>query len=222
MAIRAVVVEDSLLVREGIVHLLALGEGIQVAAVCEGADEALRCVQEGDVDVVLTDIRMPPTHTDEGIELAHTLHETHPEVGVVVLSQHLSPVYAIGLLEQGSTGRGYLLKDRLEDPATLAAALATVASGGCHVDPLVVEALTNNRTRFGPSPLDLLTPRELEILGDVAEGASNPTISERRVLARRTVEKHISSIFQKLGLGGEPGTDKRVRAVLIYLAGTES
>lgn len=215
MSVRTVVVDDSLLVREGVVRLLEFDASIEVVATCAAPPEALRAVDEG-ADVVLTDIRMPPTHTDEGITLAQELRERHPDVGVLVLSQHVSPNYAIGLLDDGSVGRGYLLKDRLHDLDTLVDALTAVAAGGCRVDPLVVEALTSGAR--GDSPLDQLTPREREILSDIAEGANNQAIADRRVLTRRAVEKHASSIFQKLSLTGDQDANRRVKAVLMYLA----
>lgn len=217
MPVRTVVVDDSLLVREGVLRLLEFDPGIEVIAACGDPAQALRTVAETQPDVVLTDIRMPPTHTDEGISLAHTLRELYPDVGVVVLSQHVSAEYAIGLLDQGSAGRGYLLKDRLHDLEMLTGALADVAAGGCRVDPLVVHALASERGAT-ESPLDQLTPRENEILADIAEGASNQAIADRRVLTRRAVEKHASSIFQKLGLTDDPGGNRRVKAVLVYLA----
>ena len=218
MPVRAVVVDDSLLIREGLLSLLDLVDEIDVVAACGSPEEALRAVAEHAPDVVLTDIRMPPTQTDEGIRLARTLRERQPDVGVVVLSQHVSPEYAIGLLDAGSRGRGYLLKDRLHDVGTLSAALTTVASGGCQIDPLVVEALMEARVGQGAGELDRLTPREREILGDIAEGCSNQAIADRRVLSRRAVEKHASAIFQKLGLAHDEDANRRVKATLVYLA----
>jgi DNA-binding NarL/FixJ family response regulator len=196
--------------------MLEASDAVDVVASCECAEDALHAVAETHADVVLTDIRMPPTHTDEGIALARSLRERHPDVGVVVLSQHVSPEYAIGLLQEGSVGRGYLLKDRLHDIDALESALVSVAGGGCQIDPLVVQALTSARTRPA-SPLEALTPRELEILGDIAEGANNQAIADRRVLTRRAVEKHASSIFMKLGLADDPDANRRVRSVLVYL-----
>ncbi len=218
MPVRTVVVDDNLIVREGVLRLLEFEPEVEVVACCATAEEALRAVEETLPDAVLTDIRMPPTHTDEGLALARRLREAHPDLGVVVLSQHVSSAYAIGLLEDGPAGRGYLLKDRLHDVEALGQALRTVAAGGCYVDPLVVEALTEAQSRGAPSPLDQLTPREREILGDIAEGANNQAIADRRVLTRRAVEKHASSIFQKLGLTGDSEGNRRVKAVLLYLA----
>ena len=218
MAVRAVVVDDSLLIREGLVSLLALDDDIEIVAACESPAQALRAVDEHGPDVVLTDIRMPPTHTDEGIALARSLRDLHPELGVIVLSQHVSPEYAIGLLDGGSDHRGYLLKDRVHDLDALTAAVHAVAAGGCQIDPLVVEALMAARVGAGPTPLGRLTPREREILGDIAEGCSNQAIADRRVLTRRAVEKHASSIFQKLGLAHDEDANRRVKATLMYLA----
>ncbi len=219
--VRTVVVDDSLLVREGLVRLLEFAPEIDVVASCSSPAQALEAVAELRPDVVLTDIRMPPTQTDEGVVLASTLRERSPGTGVVVLSQHLTPGYAIGVLGDGSAGRGYLLKDRLHDLETLSAALRTVAAGGCQIDALVVEALTGGPANVS-SPLEALTRREREILGDIAEGANNQAIADRRVLTRRAVEKHASSIFQKLGLTGDRDANRRVRAVLIFLAGDET
>jgi DNA-binding NarL/FixJ family response regulator len=214
--VRTVVVDDSVLIREGVTRLLEIEPGVEVVAACASADEALLAVQSTQPDVLLTDIRMPPTHTDEGIVLAQTLRRASPRTGVVVLSQHLTPAYAIGLLGDGSQGRGYLLKDRLDDLAMLTDALRTVAGGGCQIDPEVVEALTTAGSR--PASLSELTKREREILADIAEGASNQAIAQRRSLTRGAVEKHASSIFQKLGLTEDHDVNRRVRAVLVFLA----
>ncbi len=216
--IQTVVVDDSLLIREGVVRLLEFDPGVEVIATCAGPGEALRILDSSSVDVVLTDIRMPPTQTDEGIALARELATRHPTVGVVVLSQHVSAAYAIELLGEDPTRRGYLLKDRLHDVETLGRALRAVAAGGCYVDPLVVESLANKRAGSASSPLAHLTPREREILADIAEGANNQAIADRRFLTRRAVEKHASAIFQKLGLGENPTANRRVTAVLMYLA----
>lgn len=213
--VRTVVVDDSLLIRQGIVRLLDFDPGVAVVGEFDSPGQTLAAIDELEPDVVLTDIRMPPTHTDEGVVLANTLRERHPRLGVLVLSQHLTPEYAIGLLGHGSESRGYLLKDRLYDLEALSGALRTVAAGGCQIDPLVVEALTGGSRA---SALDVLTPREREILADIAGGANNQAIADRRVLTRRAVEKHASAIFQKLGLTEDGDANRRVRAVLIYLA----
>jgi DNA-binding NarL/FixJ family response regulator len=218
VSVRVVVVDDSLLIREGVVRLLDVAAGIDVVAVCSTADEALAAVRDQRPDVVLTDICMPPSQSDEGIQLAHTLHEIHPGVGVVVLSQHVLPEYAIGLLDDGSAGRGYLLKDRLGDLETLSTALRTVAAGGCQIDPLVVEALVSARAGRASSLLDQLSDRELEILGEIAEGWNNQTIADRHSLTLGAVEKHASAIFMKLGLTRDEDANRRVKATLMYLA----
>jgi len=217
--VRVLVVDDSLLIREGVVRLLDVADDIVVVAVCATPDEALVAVREQHPDVVLTDICMPPTQTDEGIQLAHTLRKIHPGVGVVVLSQHVLPEYAIGLLDDGSAGRGYLLKDRLGDLDTLVTALRTVAAGGCQVDPLVVEALVGAGAGRAASPLDQLSHREMEILGEIAEGWSNQAIAARHSLTLGAVEKHASAIFMKLGLTRDEDANKRVKATLMYLEG---
>lgn len=222
LAVRVVVVEDSLLVREGLLRLLEDEPDIEVVAACGSPGEARAAIAEKHPDVVLTDIRMPPTHSDEGLVLARELGERHPGLGVVILSQYLSPDYAITLLDERSEGRGYLIKDRVHRGAVLADALRTVAAGGCHVDPTVVHELLKSRANPSRSrkrsPLDELTPREREILGDIAEGLSNPAIADRRGLTRGAVEKHASSIFLKLGLTSDQDASRRVRATLIYLA----
>ncbi len=216
--VRTVVVDDSLLIREGVVRLLEFDPGIELIATCAEPEETLRILDSARVDVVLTDIRMPPTQTDEGIALAREMATRHPAVGVVVLSQHVSADYAIELLGDDPARRGYLLKDRLHDLETLGRALRAVAAGGCYVDPLVVEALASERAGSAASPLAQLTPREREILADIAEGANNQAIADRRFLTRRAVEKHASAVFQKLGLAENPAANRRVSAVLLYLA----
>lgn len=215
--IRVVAVDDSLLIREGVAALLGLVDGIELVASCASPGEARAAVEEHRPDVLLSDVRMPPTHRDEGLLLAAELGGTHPELGVVILSQHVSPEYAIALLEHRSRSRAYLLKDRLHDLDTLTAAIRTVAAGGCHIDPLVVEALMAARAGVRSRLADL-TPREREILADIAEGRSNQGIADHRVLTRRAVEKHASAIFAKLGLTGEGDTSRRVKATLLHLA----
>ncbi len=171
--------------------------------------------------MVVTDIRMPPTGTDEGIRAAAELRESRPEIGVVVLSQYSEPAYALSFLDGGSRGRAYLLKERVSDIGQLAAAIREVAAGGSVIDPLVVDSLVAARSRPANSPLRLLTPREREILVEMARGKNNAAVAESLVLSERAVEKHINSIFSKLGLGAEPGVHRRVKAVLLFLsAGT--
>ena len=170
-------------------------------------------------DVVVTDIRMPPTNTDEGIRAARSLRETHPGVGVVVLSQYIEPAWALALLEQGTTGRGYLLKERVGDLDELTHAIHTVAEGGSVIDPKVVDALVQARMQREASLLRRLTPRELEVLSEIAQGRNNAGIVASLVLSERAVEKHINSIFSKLGLASvDDYVHRRVRAVLLYLA----
>lgn len=213
MPLRVAVAEDNLLVREGVRLLLASEPGFAVSGVYHDVDTLLGGVVADPPDVVLTDIRMPPTHTDEGIRAADRLAGSHPGLGVLVLSQHLDPGYAVRLFAHGSAGRGYLLKERLGDIAVLVNALHEVAVGGSVVDPKVVDVLVRPRT---PSPLDRLSPRERQVLGLVAQAKSNAAIAAELVLTDRAVEKHIGSIFTKLDVGDD-GENRRVRAVLTYL-----
>ena len=167
---------------------------------------------------MLTDIRMPPTNSDEGIRLANTLRLTDPDIGVVVLSQHAEPAYATALLEGGSERRAYLLKERVKNAGELARALREVAEGGSMIDPTVVDSLLTSRRQREGSQLNVLTPRELEILGLIAEGRSNAAIAETLVLTKRAVERHINGIFMKLDLGDAEDVSRRVRAALLFLA----
>jgi DNA-binding NarL/FixJ family response regulator len=212
--LRVAVAEDSLLVREGVRLLLASEPDLAVCGVYRDADTLLAGVAAERPDVVLTDIRMPPTYTDEGIRAADRFAETAPGLGVVVLSQHLDPVYAVRLFARGSAGRGYLLKERLGDIAVLVNALREVAAGGSVVDPKVVDVLVRPRAS---SPLDRLSPREREVLALVAQAKTNAAIAAELVLTERAVEKHIGSIFTKLDVGGADSEHRRVRAVLTYL-----
>jgi DNA-binding NarL/FixJ family response regulator len=164
---------------------------------------------------------MPPGNTDEGIVAASTLRATHPDVGVVVLSQYVEPTYALQLFEGGSEGRAYLLKERLSDVEQLVQAIHEVTSGGSVIDPKVVESLVEARGRITHSPLEHLTPRELEVLSEIAQGKNNAAVAASLVLSERAVEKHINSLFSKLGLGEEPDVHRRVKAVLLYLADRE-
>jgi DNA-binding NarL/FixJ family response regulator len=216
--LRVALAEDSYLVREGVRALLAAQPGLVVVAACADLDALLQAVERERPDVVLTDIRMPPTHTDEGVRAAARLRASHPRVGVVVLSQYDDPGYALALLEGGAAGRAYLLKERVADPARLAAALREVAQGGSVIDPQVVEALVAARARAARSPLAWLTPREREVLAAMAQGRSNAAIAAALTLSVRAVEKHINAIFSKLGLAEERDVDRRVKAVLLFLA----
>ncbi len=218
MPIRVVLAEDNLLVREGLRQLLATVEDIDVVAVCEGRDDLLETIERERPDVVLTDIRMPPGHSAEGIEVAHQLRRTRPAIGVVALSQFADAEYALQLFEGGSSGRAYLLKERVNDVEQIASALRAVAAGGSVVDPKVVEALVTARAARQQSPLGVLTARERDVLAAVAEGKSNAAIGRELFLAESSVEKHINSIFSKLGLSEEPEIHRRVRATLLFLA----
>ena len=215
---RLVIADDSLLVREGIRNVLEGEPEIEIVGVCDDRDSLLAAVEEARPDVVLTDVRMPPSHRDEGIAVANRLRRTHPEVGVIILSQYEEPGYVAALLEQGSAGRGYLLKDRLSDRAQLIAAIAEVGRGGSIIDPKVVEALAASRGWKEQSPLGVLTPREREILAEVAAGKSNAAIAENFVITKRAVEHHISAIFAKLDLPSETVVSRRVTATLMFLA----
>ena len=218
MALRLVLAEDSFLMREGIAALLALDDELELVTSCETYDELIAAVAEHQPDVVITDIRMPPTQTDEGIRAANLIRADHPDVGVVVLSQYVEPEYAIQLFEGGSDGRAYLLKERVADLGELAAAIRRVAEGGSVIDPRVVDVLIAARARNKPSILDRLTGREREVLAEIAKGESNAAIGEALFISPRSVEKHINSIFTKLDLPPEESTHRRVRAVLLYLA----
>ena len=217
MPIRVVVAEDQYIVREGIRRLLETQPGLEIAAVCEDLDSLLAAVEAETPDVVVTDIRMPPDNADEGIRAAERLRETHPDIGVVVLSQYATPSYALALLESGSAGRSYLLKERVQDTEQLVSAIQTVAEGGSVIDPKVVEALVAENARGEGSPLKQLTPRERDVLREMAAGKSNSAIGDSLFLAERSVEKVIHSIFLKLGLTWEASVHKRVKAVILYL-----
>lgn len=216
--IRVVLAEDNYIVREGLREILAAHERIEVVATCEDLDGLLAAVESERPDVVITDIRMPPTSTDEGIQAAAELREHHPAVGVVVLSQHDDPAYVLALLESGSAGRAYLLKERIHDRLQLIAAVDAVADDGSVIDPKVVEVLVAARTQAAQSPLAELTARETEVLAEIAQGKSNTAIADSLVLTKRAVEKHIHSIFMKLNLAYEQDVSKRVKAALLFLA----
>jgi DNA-binding NarL/FixJ family response regulator len=210
--------EDSLIVREGLCQLLAVDPEIEVVAAVGDLLSLRQACEEERPDVVLTDIRMPPTHTDEGIQLAAELRESHPEIGVVILSQFADPSYALALLDHGSDRRAYLLKERVHNRAELMAAIRAVAAGGSLIDPKVVEALVAARSRVEQSPLNELTARELEVLAEIAQGKSNTAIAEALFLTKRAVEKHINAIFWKLGLAEGTDVSRRVKAALMFLA----
>ena len=218
MPLRLVIAEDHLLVREGVQRLLEAEPDIEIAAACGDLDSLLAAVEAEHPDVVVTDIRMPPGNTDEGIQAATRLRTTDPAVGVVVLSQYTTPSYALALLESGSAGRSYLLKERVQEPEQLVAAIRAVAAGGSVIDPKVVEALVAENARGEQSPIHQLTARERDVLREMAAGKSNAAIGESLFLAERSVEKVIHSIFQKLGIAWETAVHKRVKAVILYLA----
>jgi DNA-binding NarL/FixJ family response regulator len=218
VALRVVVAEDNALLREGLSRLIAAEPGLELAGTCADLPGLLAAIDEEPPDVVVTDIRMPPSGTDEGIRAANTVRERHPDVGVVVLSQYANPDYALALLEGGSARRAYLLKERVGDVEELIGAIREVARGGSVVDPKVVDALVTATSRAVKSDLDRLTPRESEILGEMATGKSNAAIASSLILSERAVEKHTNSIFSKLGLTEEPDVNRRVKAVLLFLA----
>jgi DNA-binding NarL/FixJ family response regulator len=221
MAIGVVLADDSYLVREAVEHVLAEADHIEVLATCGDSESLLRAVEEKEPDVVVTDIRMPPSDSDDGLRVAATLRETHPDIGVVVLSQFAEPRYGLALLEGGSDRRAYLLKERIQHRDQLVAAIEAVATGGSVIDAKVVETLVEARQRAERSPLAELTPRELEILTFVARGHSNQAIADELVLTKRAVEKHINAIFLKLDLTYATDVSRRVKAALIYLSENE-
>ena len=216
--IRVVIADDHYLVREGVRRLLETQPDIEVVGVCADLESLLATVETETPNVVVTDIRMPPNGVDEGIEAATRLRESHGDVGVVVLSQYAQPSYALALLEGGTAGRAYLLKERVESVEELGAAVRTVAEGGSVIDPKVVEALLAAKALNKRSPLADLTARERDVLQEMAEGKNNAAIAEALVLTERSVEKVIHSIFVKLGLAWETAVHKRVKAVVFYLA----
>jgi DNA-binding NarL/FixJ family response regulator len=218
---RVVLADDSYLARKGIEQVLEAASGIEVVSMCEDLDSLLAAIERDRPDVVVTDIRMPPTSTDEGIRVAARLRDTYPDVGVVVLSQYDDPAYALALLESGSEGRAYLLKERIHERAQLVAAVEEVARGGSVIDSKIVESLVGARTRLDNSPLAELTSREREVLAEIAQGKSNAAIAESLVLTKRAVEKHINAIFMKLGFAQADDVSKRVKATLMFLSDTD-
>ena len=211
---RVVLAEDSVLLREGVARILQ-DAGFEVVGQAGTADELMLKVRSYDPDVAVVDIRMPPTHTDEGLRAAQEIREKHPGVGVLVLSQYVEPAYAMELLAESAEGVGYLLKDRIADVGEFADAVKRVADGGSALDPTIVSQLVGRRR--SDDPIDQLTPREREVLGLMAEGRSNQGIAERLVVTERAVEKHVTSIFGKLRLPAAPEDHRRVLAVLAYL-----
>ena len=216
--IRVALAEDNVLLREGISRLVAANEDFELVGTASDLPELFAVIEEHGPDVVITDIRMPPTSRDEGIQAAAWLHDHRPKVGVVVLSQYTNPGYAVALLEHGSAGRAYLLKERVTSVEELSRAIRAVAAGGSVIDPLVVDELVRSRTHPRASTLDTLTPRESQILAEMAQGKSNAAIAVALHVSERAVEKHTSSIFAKLGLGEERDVNRRVKAVLLFLS----
>ena len=218
--ISIVIAEDSLLVRDSVFRALSMDPDVTVVGVAEDYDSAVELVTQHVPTILVTDVRMPPTSTDEGIRLAQWLRTAHPDVGVIVLSNYVDPQYASGLLDGGTAGRGYLLKERVAHFDELSDAVRQVASGGTVLDPQVVEVLLG-QSRSAPA-LSRLTPREREVLSELATGFSNRTVAQRLVLSQRAVEKHINSIFAKLELTVDDSVDRRVKAVLMFLNGDGS
>jgi DNA-binding NarL/FixJ family response regulator len=218
VTIRVVLGEDSYLAREAIMHVLEAEDDIEIVAACSDLDSLRLTIADVRPDVVLTDISMPPSHTDEGIRLAAELRDTHPDIGVVILSQYAEPVFATKLLEGSTDRRAYLLKERVQGRGDVTRALQEVVAGRSIVDPRIVELLLAAQRRRDNSRFDTLTPREQEILGLVAEGLNNGAIAERIVITKRAVERHINSIFSKLGLADAEHYSRRVKAALLYLA----
>ena len=218
MPVRVVVAEDSYLVREALRQLLEPDPEIEVVTVAEDAGALVAAIEREEPDVVLTDIEMPPFDGGEGIHVAARLRDSHPAIGVVILSQYADPEFAIELLESGSAGRAYLLKERVGNRAELTAAIHAVATGGSVIDPKIVDALIAERARADGSPLSTLTAREREVLAEVAAGKSNNAIASSLVLTKRAVEKHINAIFLKLGLRDSEDVSRLVKATLIFLA----
>ena len=224
MAVRIALAEDNYIAREGLEQLLGAGDEVEILASCEDMPSLLEAVEADPPDVVLTDIRMPPGDTDAGIQVAAALRESHPDVGVVILSQYSEPGFVLRLFDSGSEGRAYLLKERVGNRSDLIKAITTVAERGSVIDPKIVEVLVRARARAENSPLADMTPREMDVLAAVAEGKSNSAIAEELVLTKRAIEKHINAIFLKLDLTYAPDAEdvsKRVKAALIFLAESE-
>lgn len=222
MPISVVLAEDSLIVRQGLVGLLTIDDEIEVVAQCEDFDSLVEAVDVHTPDAVLTDIRMPPTHTDEGIRAAALFGERGLDTGVVVLSHYADPAYAVALLDGGASGRSYLLKERVHDRSQLVSAIRAVAVGGSMVDSKIIEPLIAARADRRPTPLADLTTREREVLANIAQGKSNAAIADSLVLTKRAVEKHINAIFMKLDLAADEDISRRVKATLMFLADTHT
>jgi DNA-binding NarL/FixJ family response regulator len=220
VTVRVVLGEDNALLREGMRGLLSSADDVEVAGVAADLDGLLAAVDDARPDVVVTDIRMPPTWSDEGVQVARHCRQAHPTTGVVLLSQYVDPGYVRSLLDSGSAGRGYLLKDRVADVEELLDAVRVVAGGGSVLDPKVVEHLVRAGAARGTAGVARLSPRELEVLAEMARGHNNARIASTLFVTQRAVEKHINSIFAKLGVGAGDEGHPRVRAVLLYLSGS--
>jgi DNA-binding NarL/FixJ family response regulator len=218
MALRVVIAEDSLLMREGVRQVIDRNDDLEVVGECADLPSLHKVVGEVGPDVVVTDVRMPPGHADEGIRFAVGTRESHPDLGVVVLSQYADPGYANALLAGGSARRAYLLKERVSQPDQLAQAIRAVARGDSVIDPAIVELLVAASTKRPASPLATLTPREMDVLDQVAQGKSNAAVAGALYLTERAVEKHINAMFAKLGLTATPDVNRRVAAVLLLLS----
>jgi DNA-binding NarL/FixJ family response regulator len=216
--IRVAIAEDSYVIREFLTTTLSSTPEVDLVAVCTNGKELATAIDSSDPDVVLTDIRMPPSGAEEGVRIAARLRESHPRIGVVVLSQYAEPAYAIGLLRDGTGGRAYLLKERIRDKEELVRAINAVARGGSVIDPIIVDVLIDARSHAAKSQLSELTPRERQLLAEIAAGKSNGAIAQSLVLTKRAVEKHVNSIFSKLNLPESEDVSRRVKATLIFLA----
>ena len=222
MTIRVVLAEDSFLVREGVRRVLESSDQVEVVATCGDLGEALGAIDDHRPDVVLTDIRMPPNRKDEGIQIARYCRTAYSTTGVVLLSQYVEPSYVRILLDQGTEGRGYLLKEHLADLDDLLVAITSVARGGSAIDPKVVQSLVQARALDDDSRMERLSPRERQVLALIAEGRTNTAVAQQLVISQHAVEKHINSIFSKLNLSGDQELHPRVRATLMYLAEVRS
>lgn len=216
--IRVAIAEDSYVIREFLTDTLSSAKEVDLVAVCTNGKELQAAVSRWHPDVILTDIRMPPSGAEEGIRVAEQLRDTNPEIGVVVLSQYAEPAYALALLGRGTGRRAYLLKERVRNRRELMDSIRTVAAGGSIIDPMIVDVLIQARSRGARSKLSQLTPRERELLAEIASGKSNGAIAESLFLTKRAVEKHVNSIFSKLDLPETEEVSRRVKATLIYLS----
>jgi DNA-binding NarL/FixJ family response regulator len=215
--IRVVLAEDDLFVREGVQHLIGAMDGLDVVDAVGDLPAAEQALEQLKPDVVVTDIELPPTSTDEGLRLAGTLRARRPDVGVVVLSQHADPKYARTLLEGGGARRAYLLKERVTDPGQLETAIRAVAGGGSYVDSLVVERLLDASAGQAATRIDALTPREVEVMSLIAQAKSNEAVARELNISRRAVERHVNAIFGRLAIAESSDVSRRVMAVLLYL-----